>query len=172
MVSFVSRLDLYGRMVLPALLTLILVLISAAPVQVDIFGIGTPAFTLIAVYYWSLHHPGLMPAWLVFAIGVFEDLLIGAPLGVGTLLLLVTHVVISSQRRFLLAQPASMLWFGFILVALVAMAARWLMESAIAGHLFALEQPVMQIFASALAFPPVAWLLSLIRRLFLRQADD
>ena len=42
----------------------------------------TAAFVpLLVIHYWSVPQPLYMPPWLVFALGIFEDLLLATPLG-------------------------------------------------------------------------------------------
>ena len=55
-----------------------------------------PALALVAVYYWAVHRPSLMPAWVVFLIGLFQDLLSGGPVGVGILSLLLVFALVES----------------------------------------------------------------------------
>ena len=41
---------------------------------------------LLAIHYWSVPQPLFMPPWLVFALGIGEDLLLATPLGLHALL--------------------------------------------------------------------------------------
>ena len=84
---FWHRLDLLGRSFVPFLVTLMLAILMALPLRLPALSTIMPAFTLIAVYYWAVHKPHLMPLWAVFLIGLVQDLLSGEPLGVAIIVL-------------------------------------------------------------------------------------
>ena len=63
-----------------------------------------PAFTLMAVYHWTIYRPDLLPPIGLFAIGLAQDLLTGAPIGVGALMLLLARGAVLRYRR-LFHQP-------------------------------------------------------------------
>ena len=72
---FLARINDGLWALLPFILTVILVLGGIArwpfpdPVSIP------PEFGLIAVFYWGVHRPGVLPLVLVFAIGLIQDLL-------------------------------------------------------------------------------------------------
>ena len=82
------RLDLIARNVLPVFVTLLLVMVAMVPLRVPLLTPVIPSLPLIAVYYWSVYKPNLMPVWAIFLIGLFHDLLAASPAGVGILSLL------------------------------------------------------------------------------------
>ena len=74
----------HWRMGIPALSTLLLVLVMPAPlvVPVPVF----PQLALLGVFVWSIFQPGLMPPWVAFVVGLVADLLFAQPLGVNATL--------------------------------------------------------------------------------------
>lgn len=73
------RLDLFARELMPFALTLGLILVGAIPFYVPGLQSVAPSLPFIAVFYWTLHRPDLMPAAAAFLIGLFQDVLSGAP---------------------------------------------------------------------------------------------
>ncbi|MDX1575575.1 MAG: rod shape-determining protein MreD, partial [Kiloniellales bacterium] len=63
------RLDLIARKILPFFVTLLLIMVAMVPLRVPLLSPVIPALPLIAVYYWSVHKPNLMPVWAIFLIG-------------------------------------------------------------------------------------------------------
>jgi len=55
----------------------------------------------------------LLPAVAAFALGLFQDLLTGAPLRSNALILVLTQWILRSQRRYLANRPFLLLWAGF-----------------------------------------------------------
>jgi rod shape-determining protein MreD len=83
--------------VLACVLTVLLALVvQAAPTQL-VEGVNImPTWPLMAVFLWSGLRPGFMPPIAVFAIGLTQDLLTGAPMGVWAL----SYLVAMAAFRF------------------------------------------------------------------------
>lgn len=82
-------------------------------------------FFLIAVYYWSLYRPTLLPVWLVFIAGFITDAVSGAPLGVSAALYVLVRWVIGQQRRYLAGQNFPVVWLGFMFVLAFSLLFQW-----------------------------------------------
>lgn len=154
-----QRLDAFARRVSPFLLTLLCAMASVLPLHVPGLEPVVPAFSLMAVYYWAIFRPDLLPASLVFVAGIFQGILSGLPLGVEAVVLLSAYGIVSSQRRFFLGKSFIIMWWGFLLVALGALFAEWVMISALNLALID-PRPVLVEFVMTLAlFPFVTWIL-------------
>ncbi len=114
-----QRFDAWTRGAIPLLLTIIIAILNIVPLRLPDYAVVAPGFVLMAVYYWTVHRPDLMRPWGVFAVGLIEDILSGAPLGVNALVLLFAHWAIVSQHKTFRGQSFSfaLLWCGFALVA-------------------------------------------------------
>ncbi len=108
-----------------------------------------PAFTLIAVYCWSVWRPGLLPLPGVFLVGLFEDLLRGLPLGLTALMLLAAAGFVQSQRGFVFGRSFTLFWLVFGLLTIVWMAVEWLAMSLL---LWQLLNPDAAVFRYLLTF--------------------
>src|ERR1051326_2111912 len=82
-----------GRL-LPSVTLIVAALISVLPVRAPGYAALTPAFTLMAAYHWTIYRPDLSPPWVLFGIGLLEDLLTGGPVGVTALLLLLARAAV------------------------------------------------------------------------------
>jgi rod shape-determining protein MreD len=166
--EFTHQLDRSARRLFPFALTVLLVTLSVLPLPIPGYGLVVPSFGLMSVYYWAIHRPDLMPAPAVFGIGLFEDILTGAPTGLEALTLLLVYGVMRQQRRPFLAKPFPVMWFGFIVVAPCAMLGRWLLASMLEGQIVPLEAPMVQLLLTIAIYPWLAWLLAAAQRAFLR----
>jgi rod shape-determining protein MreD len=163
-----QNLDLVARQITPVLLTLITVILARLPMHVPYLGPVMPWLTLVAVFYWAAHRPDLMPGPAVFAVGLFHDLLSGAPLGVGIIVLLLVHAAIAGQRRFFVSRSFSVLWAVFAIVALVAMALHWGLTMVATGALLSPEPVVFQVLTTIAVYPLLTWVFAHVQRTVLR----
>ena len=86
------------RLLTPGALTLAAVFVSVVPVGLSGLPEVTPFFALMAVYHWSIYRPELLPAPVVFVLGLAQDGLTGGPLGLFALILIVVYGLVSTQR--------------------------------------------------------------------------
>jgi len=163
-----NRLDLIARNVLPVFVTLLLVMIAMVPLRVPVLTPVIPSLPLIAVYYWSVYKPNLMPVWAIFLIGLFHDLLTAGPPGVGILSLLLVYALVESLRRLLVGAGFLSIWLVFVPVAAAASLAAWLLTSLVETRLFELEPTVFRYFATIAGYPCLAWVLSQLQRTLVR----
>ena len=91
-----------------------------------------------------------------------------APLGVGTLLLLLVYAIALSQRRLFFGQPFLVVWWGFMMIAAGAMSVGWILASLLAGAAID-PKPVIFAYLMTLAlYPAIADLFARAQRAFLR----
>lgn len=168
--TFWQRLDALARGLAPFSLTLLLVLFGAVPLHLPHVAEIGPYFALLAVYYWAVHRPTVLPAPAVFFLGLLSDVLGTAPLGVGTAVLLGVHAVVLSQRRFLLGQSFLGVWAGFMIVCAGSFATIWALSSLLVG---AAIDPRAAVFATVLnmaVYPVVGFIFAHAQRSLLPQA--
>lgn len=163
-----QRLDRAGRNLAPFAVTVMLVLVGMVPLHIPAFTQVAPALTLMAVYYWAIHRPDLLRPSAVFVIGLLEDLLSGAPLGMNALVLVSAYWVVLSQRRFFLASTFALMWFGFAIIALGAALMQWGVLSTYYATVLPMEAGFFQALLTVVLFPLFAWLFIRIHRAFLQ----
>ncbi len=146
--------------------TLFLGLLATLPVRMPHDLPVVPDLSLMAVFYWTIYRPDLMPISFLFIVGLIEDCVTGGALGVTSLILVGTHGILLGQRRVFLGKPFALTWWGFALVACGAAILRYLIASWQAGTLVAITQAVMQCVSTLVLFPLVVGLcVGLHRRL-------
>lgn len=154
---FYERANKVFRGLLPSLLTLFLAFIAYVPTGIHGFSNVTPSLVFISVFYWSIHHPLLMPAPVVFLLGILLDILSGGPFGMSSLILLAVHGVCISQRRVFVGQAFILNWWGFLLIAIGTAFASWLVACI---YYFAYVRPetiAIQLLLTLAVFPVFAW---------------
>ncbi len=166
---FWQRLDLIARSVSPMAITLLLVVISALPMHIPSFGTVSPILALIAVYYWPIFRPDLMPSLAVFGAGLFQDILFDTPLGAFALIFLLVRMFIVSQRRFFVDNSFVAMWSGFMLVTAGSLATIWLIVSLFNVAFISSTAVAVQFFLTLFLFPCFAWLFSRVQRALPRQ---
>lgn len=164
-----QKLELFLRHATPSLATFLLVLLSVTPLPIPSYGAVAPALPMIAVYYWAVHRPDLLPFSVVFLAGLLLDILAGAPLGLHSFVFLVCQFLVVSQRRLLIGQPFLFLWCGFAVVEILAMLLEWLAFGIYANDFQSIGRPLIGALITMALFPVVAWLLLQMQRGLLRR---
>ncbi|OUR79585.1 rod shape-determining protein MreD [Alphaproteobacteria bacterium 46_93_T64] len=153
---------------IPFWLSLFLVLLSVVPLRINGFASVTPSFLSIAVFYWSLHRPYLMPAPLVFILGLIFDILTGAPMGLSSLMLLLVHGIAVSQRQVFVGKAFLVTWWGYLLLGTVIAVLSWGFASLLSLTLIPILPLFVQLLLTVLVFPLLAWIFGLVQSNLLR----
>lgn len=156
------------RRLVPAGTVFLSLLLMALPLPLA-WGV-MPNIALLFVALWASIQPRLMPAWGAFLLGLFADLLFGAPIGIWALLFAASVVAV---RLVEASAEGHTLLFDWVLAALLATAAH-LLAWQMLGFL-GLSPPVTPFLAqaalTALAYPPVAALAARIQLRLAVSAD-
>lgn len=152
----------------PTVLIVILIAVSQIPLQIPNAGPVFPDIILIAIYYWAVYRPDLLPFWMVFLIGLLQDLLSGDALGVSSLVFLAVYGAVVAQRRFFISRSFMMIWAGFIVVAGGVVILSWALHGLILGRAVHMGPAVFQYLTSIAAYPLLAWLFTQTQRLVLK----
>jgi rod shape-determining protein MreD len=158
------RLDLAARHVMPACLTLVLLVIATAPFGLPAQAPLLPAFALGSVFYWTIYRPIDLAPPVVFLLGLFADLLGLAPMGVMLLTLLLLQACVLAWRRALLGQKFLPQWLAFALLAAAASLLDWLLFCLLSLRLLPPEPMIFQMVIAVALYPALAALLRLARR--------
>lgn len=121
---------------IPFLLGIMLACLTFARYGSPDFSLFIPSLTLPVVYYWTLRQPDVMPAWAAFLIGLWQDILIGGPLGLMALLLVLLRGAVETQRPVLLPQSGLFQWVGYALMSLGIVALGWVVAGLWSGRVF------------------------------------
>lgn len=127
------RVEVAARAAVPAGVTAALMLLGSIPLKGAHVQVLEPVLAFASIYYWTLYRPDLMPAALVFALGLLYDVLSGAPVGGHAAILVLAHAILSRQRRFLIDKTFVLNWVGFAVVAAGGCILVWLLASIFYG---------------------------------------
>ena len=153
------------RRAVPFLLTLFFVLLEAIRVPVPGFYMVTPAFALMALFYWTAVRAHSLPPVAVFALGLVADIVTGSAFGTNVLLFLLVHVCVRSQGDILEGNNFLFLWAGFCVVAMAVTLTNWAFEAVINGPVVNPNPALARLVLSAIIYPPVAAVLGLFNRM-------
>jgi len=164
------RLDELATSLTPFVISLVLILLSTAPIYLPAAGPVSPDLGLIAVFFWTVYRLDLMPAVAVLGLGLWQDLLNGAPVGLNAVAFLVVYGVIAFQRAFFRGKPFLVVWWAFGLTAALAGSVFWL--AVVAWHLRYVDPTplVFQWGLTVAVFPFLYYGLSLVHRSITRPA--
>lgn len=166
--AFWQRLDLWARNISPVGLTITLILISVIPTHIPGYASIVPQLALMGVFHWTVFRPDLLPVLAIFGIGILQDSLSGAPMGLNTIVFLTVYGVVLGQRRFFLGKSFLVEWLGFCIIAAGAAAQSWLLLSAYHVHPVAPLPVLFQYLMSASFYPLLAWMMGRWQRSILR----
>jgi rod shape-determining protein MreD len=148
----------------PTFSTLVCVLLSLVPLGLSSTILAPPAFGLIAIFLWTLIRPDLLPAGVVFLLGLLQDLLWGGPFGLWAFVYLIAHGLTLSQRTFLIGREFGFTWVGFALVAVICSAAAWVATMLYHAQFLAPYPAIVQAVLSIAIYPLFArmtpWIMS------------
>ena len=167
---FWNQLNLVARSLSPMAITLLLVMVSVLPMHIPFFGTVSPVLSLMAVYYWSVFRPDLMPSFAVFGAGLFQDILSGTPLGVFALVFMLVRVAVVSKQKFFTGNSFVVMWWVFMLVAAGSLVLVWGLASLLNMTLISPLGVAFQVFLTFVLFPCFAWLFFRVQQAFLRQS--
>lgn len=164
MIAAAARRERWYGGAAPILTVIAAILLDLLWLPVPGFSAVAPAFPVMAVFCWAAWRPQMLPYTAVFAIGLFEDLVRGTPMGTASLTLLVVQGLVSAQRQFLSTRSFEVLWLGFVLAAAVGALATWCAISFSYRTALSPWPGVMQYLLTVAAFPPAAFLLMRVER--------
>ena len=141
-----------------------LVLVTILPYHAPEATTIIPPLAVMAVYYWGIYRPDLLPKGLIFFVGIFHDALVGGPFGLWPLIYLAVHAVMTAQRRFFLGKKFILEWVGFMLIVPVIFAVIWLVGSLFVGPRGDLLATALQAMVTIIMYPVLAWLMGRVRQ--------
>jgi rod shape-determining protein MreD len=117
------------------------------------FQLPEPIFPMLLAFAWPLIRPSMIGPVLLLALGLFEDLLLGAPLGLWALTLLGVYAGILATRHLIVGQDFRVLFGWWAGAVSCAYAAAYLMICLIDGGAPSLIDAAMQLGGTLALFP-------------------
>ena len=153
--TVLQRMDSTARRFVPFGVTLMLMLFAMTPTYIPGLSHITPMYALMAVYFWSIYRPDLLGYGATFSIGVLEDMLSGAPLGSGALILLLCQRTVFSQQKFFNNKSFGVIWLAFAVVAAGAGLLRWVCVGLVATSGFTPAGQMLTAYLLTVAMYPI-----------------
>jgi rod shape-determining protein MreD len=156
------------RLLLAQGVILLFLLLNVVSFSLPHAGDFKPFFLLMAVYYWAIYRPTVMPIAYTFALGLVMDLLAQLPIGLSALLLVGMQTIVRHSRLFLMGQAFITVWLGFAVISLMNALALWCLMSLAAfsfAPMTALTQTLIAALLSIFIFPVACLLLQATHRL-------
>lgn len=148
---------------LPLIFTAAVTVLALVPFSPFSGAIPSADIVLAAVFYWAIFGPAFLPAWAVFALGLTQDFVTGAPLGFWALVYLIAYGFTLSQRVFFIGRSGMGVWFGFAIVAFLTAGTAWLLSSMIFGRFVPMTPILGQTLMTILVYPVAARVFSMMR---------
>ncbi len=149
----------------PCISILGLTILMSLNFQVSYTGYYMPHLVLLAIYYWSLFYPSLMPYWLIFLLGLLFDIIFGLPFGASSLQFLILSWITKSQRDTVMKQPFITMWGISCLILIVAALIQWAVNSLYYKQLYQISDVLIQFMLTATIYPLFHKLMNLLFKL-------
>lgn len=160
-----SRIDGLARYSLPFIITFSAVFLSFIPLHLENVESIKPMLVLGSIYYWTIYRPDLLPMLIIFVIGLFQDLLYGAPIGISAFIYLIISFLVGTQRRFFHGKTFGIVWWGFMISAILAVCLDWFIFSIIEQMILPFQSFIFKYLMSIASFPIIFVFMLLLHRL-------
>jgi rod shape-determining protein MreD len=159
-----------GRLV-PFLTTVLFAFFSIVPLNLPGFAVVMPAFTLMAVFHWTVYRPDLLPLSAVFTSGLLLDLLNGTPyVGISALVFLIARSAVMSQRQLFVNRPFAIVWLGFLALTVAVFLLLWALVGVLHATFVDLRPFAFQAVLTVACYPAASYVLARAQRAFLARA--
>ena len=162
--GLLHQMDGFARGLLPLFTAVTAIVLTAVPTRLPLLPMVGPALILAVVYYWTIYRPDLMNMVYVTGLGLLQDLLSGGHPGVTSFVLLLAYVTVVTQRRFFHGKTFSVVWWGFMLIALGASILTWCISAILASAWIDPRSAGIGLLLTILLYPPLAAILSQAHR--------
>ena len=126
--TILQQIDLWIKTKYAFAMCLICLILNLLPTQTNYFNIK-PDLVLASIYFWAIYKPEDIGLGKAFILGLFVDLLEGSLLGVNTLLFLLTFIITSNLRRFVMGKAFIISFWGISLIGLGVFIVKWFLIS-------------------------------------------
>ncbi|HWA60323.1 MAG TPA: hypothetical protein VG939_03065 [Caulobacteraceae bacterium] len=108
---------------LPSLIAVVLTLLFAAPVRVFGLRLPEPVWAMVPAFAWAMIRPSILPPFVLMLVGLFMDVVWGAPSGLWPACLLAAYAPVLFLRSILSGQGFAVMWGLYALSCAVAFGA-------------------------------------------------
>ncbi len=149
---------------MPVVVSMGLAMLMLLPLGSGLADYATPHLVMISCFYWLSWRPLLMPYGACTVLGLVLDLWLGAPLGINTIMLLLTRLFVLNQLKYYKDKNRGVYWGVFSVMAFGFFTLSWLLTSAVAGQFLAADTVFLQWLVTSFFYAPIAFVLGRLRR--------
>jgi len=148
-----KRTELFLWTLVPAALTLLLLLLCTIPKH--LWGISAimPILPLTSIFYWGRIKSTEIPFWFAFVIGLLMDSVSGMPLGISALLYMVFLVALHSRSKHLQNQGFMFIWWYFAVLLAIFCTLQFIIMSLYDDQIFSFVPAFLQWLITAGLYP-------------------
>ncbi|MEE2566972.1 hypothetical protein [Hyphobacterium marinum] len=154
----IERRPPYGLAVWAAVSVILSLIVYASPAHLTQGPDLMPLLPLIAIYIWSCLRPRFMPPFIIFLIGIMQDLLTGGPMGIWALAFLTALMILRVRKEEGATRELGPIWLRFVGVVAIATIVAWCTGSLAIGGPAAVRPMLIEAVASVLMFPLIGLL--------------
>ncbi len=156
--TFSKKLEIFARFCGAYCLIAVFLMLDMISFNVPYFNEIRPSFIVMALFYWSIYRPSMVPPWLAFLWGLLIDIVSGLPLGLNALLYVILARIIQNQRKIFMGQIFLSIYIGYVLVSAGVATLEWALFCLVGFEIVSFK-PVMGSILLGFAFFPLAFLL-------------
>ena len=157
---------------LPFLVGALLAVLSVLPFKLAGGGIVMPFLSFAAFFYWRLMRPDLMSVFSGFILGLIQDIVSGAPLGLHALVYVLAAGVMNMRSFAPLRDSFKLMWRSFITMTVGLGVVIWLLYNLLSPHYVGPEGYAVQVLVTCFMFPLLAWFFGFMHRHVAALSDD
>lgn len=116
-------------------------------------GLYAPTLTPAIIFYWAIYRELPLSALLLIAIGMYQDLFIGTPLGLSASLYILLYWGARAQRQSLVLSSFLTVWCVFGACSVLLYGGFWMTLSVLNGCILPVSQSVYLILFSTAIYP-------------------
>lgn len=147
----------------PFALALLGTVVANLPISFTGGLLPTPQFGLMAIYFWGLMRPDLMPPWAALFVGLAEDLLSGGAPGIWATAFVVSYVVMDRQRDSLAGLAGFGAIVGFAATLFVALGTAFAVVAVYYWRLPPAAPAIAAFAINVVWYIPAIWLMDRVQ---------
>ncbi|MHA1538853.1 MAG: rod shape-determining protein MreD [Alphaproteobacteria bacterium] len=160
-----EQLEKIWFVLMPVLAFSFFILFALAPIRFPYYGILSIDLTKLALFYWSIYRPDLISPYLVFGVGIMDDVFDGEALGISAVICLFLYWVTISKRKLLADLSFFKIWRLSFVVVFICFFVEWIFRLILSGKMIRFEWNfIIQLFFIGILFPLVALILQRFQR--------
>ena len=166
--SFSEILLLSLKKAIPLLLTIFFVLVFCVPLPLPHIHYFKPDVGAACLYFWVLYRSDLFSVLSVALLGLAIDGVSGTPFGLNLMVFMLMYILTLTYGSYVNTKPFLISWFGFAVVFLAALFAKWLILSVYYKVFLLTEHIFLTYFATVLIYPLLARINIFVQNTYLR----